>query len=116
MNDKTVRLWRQDFLCNNGEFHEDSRGKYVRYQVISDEDYHDRALEWVHSNSSVKGKPNVAVRDFCEWINNTLLPLVREHHPSIPDCISVRTAQRWFNKLGFNLCSTRKGAYIDGHE
>ena len=34
VNDKTVRLWRRELLCNGGEFSEDSRGKYVRYQVI----------------------------------------------------------------------------------
>ena len=41
VNDKTVRLWRREFLC---EFSEDSRGKYVRYQVTFDEDYRDKAL------------------------------------------------------------------------
>ena len=52
VSDKTVRLWRREFLCNGGKFSEDSRGKYVRYQVIFDEDYRDRALDWVRSNSS----------------------------------------------------------------
>ena len=28
--DKTVRLWRREFLCNSGKFSEDSRGKYLR--------------------------------------------------------------------------------------
>lgn len=64
VNDKTVRLWRRDFLCNGGEFSEDSRGKYVRHQVIFDEGYRDRALDWVRSNSSVKGKPNMVASDF----------------------------------------------------
>ena len=54
--------------------------------------------------------------DFYEWINNDLLPIVREHHPNTPDNISVLIAQRWLHKLGFDPCSTRKGVYIDGHE
>ena len=54
--------------------------------------------------------------DFCEWINSNLLPSVREHHPNIPDSVSVRTARRWLHKLGFDPCSTKKGVYIDGHE
>ena len=41
---------------------------------------------------------------------------MREHHPNIPGSISVRMAQRWLHKLGFDPCSTRKGVYIDGHE
>ena len=32
---------------------------YMRYQVIFDEDYHDKALDWVRSHCSEKGKPNV---------------------------------------------------------
>ena len=58
----------------------------------------------------------MVVSDFCEWINNDLLPIVREKHPSIPDTISIRTARCWLCKLGFDPCSTRKGVYIDGHE
>ena len=45
VSDKAVRLCRRDFLCNDGGLSEDSRGKYVRYQVIFDEDYCDRALD-----------------------------------------------------------------------
>jgi len=45
MSDKTVRLWRREFLNNGGEFSEDGRGKYARYEVIFDEEYHDRALD-----------------------------------------------------------------------
>ena len=99
-------------MYSGGEFSEDSRGKYVRYQVIFDEDYRDRALDWVHSNSSVKGKPNMVASDFCEWINSNLLPSVREHHPNIPDSVSVRTVQRWLHNLGFDPCSTKKGVYV----
>jgi len=44
---------------SNDRFIEDSRGKHARYEVIFDEEYHDRALDWVHSHSSVKGKPNI---------------------------------------------------------
>ena len=71
-------------MCNDGEFGEDSRGKHVRYQVIFDEDYRDKPLDWVRSHSSVKGKPNMVESGFSEWINNNLLPMVRERHPNIP--------------------------------
>ena len=58
----------------------------------------------------------MVANDFCEWINSNLLPSVREHHPNIPDSVSVRTAWHWLHKLGFDPCSTKKGVYIDGHE
>ena len=116
VSDKTVRLWRKDFLCNDGKFSEDNRGKYTRYQVMFDEEYRDIALEWVRTNCSIKGKPNMVASDFSEWVNSNLLPIVREHHPNIPGNISARTAQRWLHKLGFDPSSTRKGVYIDGHE
>ena len=30
-----------------------------------------------------------AKHDFCEWINNDLLPIVREYHPNTLDKVSV---------------------------
>ena len=90
---RLCRLWRKEFLCSDGEFDKDSRRKYVGYQIMFDEEYHDRALEWVHSHYSVKGRPNMVASNFSEWINSNLLPIVREHHPNIPGSISVRTAR-----------------------
>ena len=115
INDKTVRLWRKDFL-SNGDFDEDNRGRYRRYCVVMDEQYRDTALEWVRQHASVKGESNMIVFDFCNWVNGTLLPMVRTHHPNIPSSVSNRTACRWLHKLGFKPSSTRKGVYIDGHE
>jgi len=44
-------------LSNDREFSEDSRGKNVRCEVIFDEEYCNRALDWVRSHFSVKGNP-----------------------------------------------------------
>jgi len=33
-----------EFLSNGGEFSEDCRGKHVKYEVIFDKEYRDRAL------------------------------------------------------------------------
>ena len=70
------------------------------------------ALEWVHNNAYVKGKP----KDFCSWVNLNLLPQVLENHASAPSKITARTARRWLHKLGFEKISSKKGIYIDGHE
>ncbi|XP_065904950.1 uncharacterized protein [Dysidea avara] len=116
VNEKTIRRWRKDFLSNSIEFTEDSRGRHNRYHVMMDEQYRDLTLEWVRGHASVKGIPNMTARDFCNWANGTLLPLVREHHPSIPANVSLSTACRWLHKLGFQPSITKKGVYIDGHE
>ena len=115
INDKTVRLWRKDFLIY-GDFNEDYRGTHKRYCVVMDEQYRDTSLQWIREHASVKGESNMVVFDFCNWVNGTLLPMVREHHPNIPPNVSMRTACRWLHKLGFKPSSTRKGVYIDGHE
>ena len=38
-NEKTVRLWRKDFLANKGAFSDYRRGSYTRYMVVMDEEY-----------------------------------------------------------------------------
>ena len=58
----------------------------------------------------------MVVFDFCNWVNGTLLPMVRTHHPNIPSSVSNHTVCLWLHKLGFKPSSTRKGVYIDGHE
>lgn len=115
-SEKTVRRWRKDFLVGSRRFTVDGRGKYARNRVINDEEYHDLALKWIHENAYVKGKPNMTAADFCTWVNDTLLPKVSEHHPSVPSKISVRTGVRWLHSLGFEKVSSKKGIYIDGHE
>ena len=115
ISDRTVRAWRKDFLSNHRSFKE-RRGKYARYDALDDEEYRDMALEWVHNNAYVKGKPNMTAEDFCSWVNLNLLPQVLENHASAPSKITARTARRWLHKLGFEKVSSKKGIYIDGHE
>ncbi len=116
ISDKTIRMWRRDFLSNGGEFSEYQRGTYARYIVLEDEEYKKMALEWIRSNSSVKGRPNMTAVIFRSWVVSVLLPQVKLHHPQVPSSISDRTAIRWLHQLGFEPTSTKKGVYIDGHE
>ena len=109
MDEKTVRLWRKNFLENSGSFTVDGRGKYARSKVLDDKEYRDLALEWVHTHAYVKGKPNMTATYFFTWINTSLLPKVAEHHPSAPTKISVCTASRWLHSLGFEKVSSKKG-------
>ena len=113
IGEKTVRLWRKNFLENSSSFTVDGRGKYARNKVLDDEEYRDLALEWARSHAYVKGKPNVTALDFCTWVNSSLLPKVVEHHPSAPTKISARTACRWLHSLGFQKVSSKGGACVE---
>ena len=53
--------------------------------------------------------------DFAGWVNSILLPKARETHANLPN-ITNRTAVRWLQILGFDVVSSKKGVYIDGHE
>ena len=116
ISDKSIRVWRQDFLKNGGSFSEYQRGRYERYVVIEDEEFKEMALTWIRSNSSVKGRPNMTAANFRSWVVSVLLPQVKLHHPQVPSSISDRTAVRWLHQLGFEPASTKKGVFIDGHE
>ena len=115
ISEKTVRTWRKQFLMINEDFGEDYRGKHLRYCVIKDEQFCDEAAEWVQLNNNITGKKNMTASDFSGWVNSTLLPKARETHPNLPS-ITDRTAVHWLHVLGFEIMSSKKGVYIDGHE
>ncbi len=88
----------------------------MRYVVLRDEEYRDKALQWIRQNSYSKGKPNMTDHTFCQWVNKFLLPEVVQHHLQVSTQISIRTATRWLHHLGFHPSSAHKGVYFDGHE
>jgi len=52
VSDKTVRLWRRDFIANGGEFSEYQCGKYERYIIIEDEEYKLLSVLWRFTQES----------------------------------------------------------------
>ena len=56
--------------------------------------------------------PNLTVASFCHWINNDLLPNTFLE-PGFP---RYETARKWLYELGFEVMSSKKGLYFDGHE
>ena len=83
-------------------------GKYKRICLFNKESLH---LVYVRKNAVKKGAPNLVARDFCHWVNK-LLP----SSDLLLHTITVRTATRWLNRLGFRPTSHKKGAYVDGHK
>ena len=91
-------------------------GSYECFIVLNDEESQKLALDWVRTQSYVKGKTNMTAQHFRDWVNGSLLPLVSQHHPPVQQQIKVRTASRWLHMLGFQPSKTHKGIYVDGHE
>ena len=114
--DKSVRAWRSQFYANGGELPENKQGKYQRTEILwSSEDLNRKAVKYVRNNSNVKGKPNLTISSFSEWVNEDLLPN-ETLEPGFPRKVSVETARMWLHELGFEVVAKKKGTFVDGHE
>ena len=72
--ERTIRGWRATFLVNDGTFPESLTGKYKRNGVLwQNEDINKQATKYVRENNAVKGKPNMTLYTFCQWVNKNLL-------------------------------------------
>ena len=63
----------------------------------------------------VKGRPNLTIASFCQWINEELLPNATLA-PGFPRRVSIETARCWLHELGFSVMRAQKGTFVDGHE
>ena len=112
-SEKTVRLWRTDLITNNGTFSKSKQGRYERYGVLwSSEELNKETAEYVRANTTIKGKPNMTVINFCKWVNKSLLPN-STIEPGFPRKIAIETARKWLHELGFEVLTARKGIFID---
>ena len=115
-SDRTVREWKTHFLENNGEIPEGKQGRYQRTSVMwGSEDLNKKAARFIRENANVKGKPNLTVGTFCQWVNDDLLPN-ETLEPGFPRKIAVETARGWMHELGFYVVLKKKGTFVDGHE
>ena len=74
-----------------------------------------KAARFIRANSAVKGKPNLTVGTFCQWVNEELLPN-ETLEPGFPRNIHVETARKWMHEMGFQVLKHKKGSFVDGHE
>ena len=114
-NEKTVQTYRKEFFERGGKFRDEARGKYKRFCLFNEESLWLDASMWIRENAVKKGAPNLVARDFCQWVNNDLLPS-SNLPPNLLRSITVMTATRWLHRLGFRPTSHKKGPYVDGHE
>lgn len=95
---------------------ESKQGQYQRSGVVwGNEELNRKATAFIRNNSNVKGRPNLTVGMFCEWVNNSLL-LDEALEPGYPRKIGIETARKWMHKLRFHVVQKKKGTFVDGHE
>ena len=115
-SDRTVRQWRYDLIENDGVLPETKQGRYQRSGVLwNNEELNKEVVQFVRANAAVKGKPNLTLVTFCKWVNKSLLPS-STLEPGYPRTTSVETACKWLHHLGFEVLTSRKGIFFDGHE
>ena len=115
-SDRTIRQWRHDLVSNDGILPGTKQGQYQRSGVLwQNEELNEKAIQYVHANAAVKGKPNLTSMDFCKWVNKILLPN-STLEPGYPRTVSVETARKWLHHLGFEVISAKKGIFYDSHE
>ena len=113
---KTIREWRAHFFQNEGQIQESTQGKYQRSGIVwSREDLNKKYQKYIRENADVRGRPNLTIRQFCNWVNEDLLPN-ETLEPVFPRKISPETGRKWMHELGFDVVSKKKGTFVDGHE
>ena len=115
-SDKTVREWRKQFFENDAVIPESKQGKYQRSGVLwSNEDLNKKATRYIRENANIKGRPNLTIAKFCQWVNDDLL-FNSTLEPGFLRKIGVETSRKWMHQLGFSVVNKKKGTFVDGHE
>ena len=83
-----------------------SRGKHIKWKsLMHDENFRCEAKQYVLDNGYIKGKPNLTLQQFVDW--------VKEEKDTE---VSITTVSVWLHDLGFSYKQFSKGVYFDGHE
>ena len=112
-SDRTIQQWKADFL----EIGDIADSRHQRSGILwSSEELNKKASKYIQENSNVKGMPNLTVSSsFCSWLNDELLPNSCLE-TGFPRHVSMETARKWLHQLRFEVLSSTKGLYFDGHE
>ena len=101
------REWSSKFFEHEETVESSKQGRYQRSRILwSNEDFNKKATIFIRENANIKGRPNLTVATFCEWVNDNLLPN-ETLEPGFPCQISVETARKWMHELGFEVMSKK---------
>ena len=96
-SDRTIRDWITQFYENDFEIPDSEQGHYQRSGVLwQNESLNKKVTNYVRQNACVKGRANLTVHSFCEWLNEVLL-VSETLEPGFPRRVSVETARHWLH-------------------
>ena len=105
---KCIREWARHFLCTQ-KLWSHKQGLHVKtFSVIYDENVQMTLRTYLRAMKPEERYPST----FIAALNTKLLKEI----PRAPETVSLRTALRWMNKLGFFKTKATKGWFTDGHE
>ena len=87
----------------------------LRNSLVKRRPQQKKSRKYIRENADVRRRPNLMIRQFCNWINEDLLSN-ETLEPGFPRKISPETGRKWMHKLGFNVVSKKKGTFVDSHE
>ena len=88
----------------------------VRSGVLwTNEQLNKKASRYIRANAAKKGSANLTAGSFCQWVNEELLPK-ETLEPGLPRKVSIETARKWMHEMGFEVLTSKKGSFVDGHE
>ncbi len=105
---RRIRYYANYWLLNN-KFPVSKRGKHQKtIRLIDDEDIAEKCRTWIHEQNF-----KVTPTTFKEFVEKELLPNIGVTKRK---SISLMTAMRWLNILGYSFQKHHQGIYYDGHE
>jgi hypothetical protein len=120
---RSLRRWR-DCSLEDGVIPEDRRGSTItgkkRWMLAlidgMEEDLSSKIIAWVRANTGQRDRPNAAMEEIRNYINDVLLKPYLDAKTEGVHRISNDTARKWLKRLGFVHKKGKKCAYSDGHE
>jgi hypothetical protein len=72
---RSVRRWYKDFVDRGYSFSTSLRGHHPKTRwLLDDQKVKQQAKDWVMAHARQRGQPNLTIRDFMKYLNDTLLP------------------------------------------
>ena len=63
----------------------------------------------------MKVKCNLTVSNFCQWVNEKLLPN-KALKLGFPRSIAIETAHKWMHEMVVHMLTTQQGSFVNGKE
>ncbi|RIB17724.1 hypothetical protein C2G38_2087645 [Gigaspora rosea] len=105
---RVIRTWANQWL-SKGEISTSLRGCHVKTKsLLSHEDFKLNIIQYLRAN-----KFKITPKQFVKFVEYEAIPALGIEEKTT---ISIRTAQIWLHRLGWNYKGHSKDIYYDGHE